>query len=666
MRKSGERPLLLLVGVISLLLTTLTVWAVWKQAAALQSREWADLRSAAARAATSRIADFRNDAQRAADAAVRAWQTGGAEALDEWIRSQREWVLAGVLVDGRITAAPLTPLDDAAPLPGQPGTRGTDRSTPPVDAGGSVNATVAKDEDPGSRGRALLAVAAVQQNIGRRLDAARTYADAARALRAAPRFARFAFQADLAAAECLLAERADEQALAVIEGLLAWMLESPLAAFGEAELAMIRDRIAISATQAGLGSAPVRLAGLLEMADGSAGRRALAVARLGAVLAGAAQLPGVAVTMIEPAAGPSGRDEHVQFAGRLDDQPALVFAVRPIGQTGELALALFGSDAQRRYWEPPDPAASWRIAPADAADSSETLYDLGTAFGGARLVPSPGEAERLSGLARRRFALVGLTAVGSLGGWAVVIWMLMRAVNRQRELVELQRRFVADVSHELKTPLALIRLSAETLRDRRVVDPNRTRAYHDTIVRESERLTSLLDTILDFSRIESGRQVIKLAACDVGDVAFRAWSLFEPQFAADGFDARLEVTPDLPAIQADPQALQQVIVNLLQNAYRYSGGGKFVRLSVRKEGYTIVIVVEDHGIGMSRDQLDRVGDSFFRAEDTRVRRTRGAGLGLAIVNHLVQAHHGKIEVHSRPGEGSTFTVWLPFEPPNQN
>jgi signal transduction histidine kinase len=259
-------------------------------------------------------------------------------------------------------------------------------------------------------------------------------------------------------------------------------------------------------------------------------------------------------------------------------------------------------------------------------------------------------------------ALVAATALGTAGAWGVVTWMMLRAIARQRELVRLQRRFVADVSHELKTPLTMIRLLAETLQDGRIRDPDRIHTYYETITREAERLSVLLDGILDFSRADSGRRQYQFEDCAVGDVARQAWKLFEPQFAAEGFERVLEIAPDLPLIQADVPALQQVMVNLLQNAYRYAGEGKYVRLAVAREGYLIVITVEDHGIGMTRTQLERLGDSFFRAEDTRVRQTRGTGLGLAIVNHVVQAHGGKLEVQSRPNQGSTFTVWIPFEP----
>jgi signal transduction histidine kinase len=253
------------------------------------------------------------------------------------------------------------------------------------------------------------------------------------------------------------------------------------------------------------------------------------------------------------------------------------------------------------------------------------------------------------------------TALGMTGAWVLVIWMMMRVVARQRELARLQGRFVADVSHELKTPLALIRLCAETLAERRVTDPERVASYHETIVRESERLSLLLDNILDLGRIESGRKTLAFSECDVIAAARQAWTLFEPRFAQGGFETKLELGADVPTIRADAAALQQVLVNLLQNAYRYAGDGKYVRLAVWREGYVILLRVEDHGIGMNRGELDRLGESFFRADDTRVRQTRGVGLGLAIANHIVAAHGGKIEVQSRPGQGSTFTVWIPFE-----
>jgi signal transduction histidine kinase len=305
----------------------------------------------------------------------------------------------------------------------------------------------------------------------------------------------------------------------------------------------------------------------------------------------------------------------------------------------------------------------WQVAPPGSRPAEPVLLELGPEFAGAAVLPTSATAHQLRATTRRNLGIVLGTMAGMAAAWGLVIWMFTRVMARQRELVRLQGRFVADVSHELKTPLALVRLLAETLASRRVRDPERIQAYHETITRESERLSVLLENILDLGRIESGRKQYEFGPCDVAAAARQAWALFEPQLADEGFDARLEIAPQLPIIQADSQALQQVMVNLLQNAHRYAGEGKFVRLSVAREGFVILITVEDHGIGMTRQQVDHLGESFFRAEDARVRQTRGVGLGLAIVHHIVTAHRGKVEVHSRPGQGSRFTAWIPFEPP---
>ncbi|MBU0638581.1 MAG: HAMP domain-containing histidine kinase [Planctomycetes bacterium] len=271
------------------------------------------------------------------------------------------------------------------------------------------------------------------------------------------------------------------------------------------------------------------------------------------------------------------------------------------------------------------------------------------------------EADQAAGVGDAGWPAIWGAALATATVWVAVIWLMIRMLAHQRELLRVQRRFVADVSHELKTPLALIRMAAETLGAGRVREAARVHEYHETIAREAERLSMLLDSILDFSRIESGKQHYASEACDLGEVARQAWALFEPRFAQDGFDASVDIAQQLPPVRGDRQALGQVIVNLLQNAHRYAGEGKYVRLVVAQEGLVVVISVEDHGIGMTQSQLEQLGDSFYRAPDARVRRTRGTGLGLAIVHHIVTAHHGKLEVHSRPGQGSKFTVWLPVE-----
>ncbi len=361
-------------------------------------------------------------------------------------------------------------------------------------------------------------------------------------------------------------------------------------------------------------------------------------------------------------------EARLPAADQLADLAAEFTAAAQRGAARDAASLPSRWPAAGQAWDWNAPAArlntTARGPNAGAAFTAETvLYQLGPEFAYAQILPTAAAFDRLAAQDRRRWLFLIATATATFSAWAVVVWLVHRVTASQRELVRLQKRFVADVSHELKTPLALIRLLSETLLEGRVRDPDRLRSYYETISRESERLTTLIDSILDFSRLESGKREIEFVDCDVGAVARQAWALFEPQFTQEGFDAALDVATDLPIVQADPQALQQVFVNLMQNAHRYSTERKYVRVSVRTEGFLMVITVEDRGIGMHPDQIERLGNSFFRAEDTQVRRTRGTGLGLAIVSHIVAAHRGKLEVHSRPGVGSKFTAWFPYDPP---
>lgn len=642
MRSNAERHLVVLVVAVSLALTGLTVWAVARQGRALQAREWADLRNSAAAAAVQREAAFRADLQRAFDSVGRAWELGGGEEVDAWTAGRRDWLLVcSSTAGGPWTVYPRTPLEEPLPKP---------QSEPAPDNDGSDLLTMfrnfqhlAANPDPLTRAGALLAMAACEQQLGHPLAAARIFADAAQLLRSTPHLARFAFRAELSRTDSLLAagdrERAKEAFAAFVGGLA---MDHP-ARLGPMEIARLEQQAEALVLKAD----DAAVAPLAELQRRAERRQSVAEA--------------VARVLQTPRADISTSD-RVEFMDVLTaPNDAYVVAIRSIAEDTRLALVSPAVDLLARYWKPAD-NPPWQVRLANAGEEPDALSKLGPEFAGATIEPTPATAAHLRATARRHLSIVLATATGTAGAWVLVIVMMVRVVARQRELARLQGRFVADVSHELKTPLALIRLLSETLADRRVRDPERIQAYYETITRESERLTVLLDNILDLGRIESGRKAYEFVECDVAAVARQAWTLFEPQFAGEGYDARLEIAADLPVIRADAQALQQVLVNLLQNAYRYGAEGKFVRLAVAREGYVIVITVEDHGIGMTRSQLDRLGESFFRADDTRVRQTRGTGLGLAIAHHIVSAHGGEIEVQSRPGQGSKFTVWIPFAP----
>jgi signal transduction histidine kinase len=640
-RRTTQRNLLIVVVAVSVGLTGLTVWAVAQQGRALHDRELAAVRAAARTAAAEREGQFRADAEHAVERARSAWRVGGLDALDDWAVVQPRWLLVSMQEgDGTVTQCPVPLLARALPAALQPADVAVTESP---DVVGTLRQLqqLAASPDPTQRGRALMAMADYERHLGHPIAAARIYADAAQSLRELPRLERFALRAEWARVAALETGGDTAQAHAALTALLADLIDAHPALVGTSEIQRLDE-----------------LAQAVGLADETPGAANLATLRRRTTRrdAAAALLPAL------PPAGVPGREMSFETRRLPSGEPIVLVSQTGVG--GVHTTLITPVDALlERYWPNARRDPRWTLAPADqAARARPQLVALGPQFGDAVLALSPETAARLSALASRQLLYVLMTAAGTIGAWVLVVWMLLRAMAQQRELARIQGRFVADVSHELKTPLALIRLLAETLADGRLRDPQRMQSYHETITREAERLTVLLDNILDLGRIESGRKQYEFDTCDVAAVVRQAWTLFEPQLAQDGFETRLEIEEGLPAIRADALALQQVLVNLLQNAHRYSSGEKFIRLAVRREGYVIVIVVEDHGIGMTRGQLNRLGESFFRAEDTRVRQTRGTGLGLAIANHIVTAHHGKVEVASRPGKGSTFTVWIPFEP----
>ncbi len=639
MKSRAESRLVALVVIVSLALTGLTVWAIYRQGRALRDRELSDLRGTALAAAGQREAALLADLQRAGDTVARLWQSGAADDLDVWAADQRNWLLVCILPANQPPQIfPRTLMEQPLPTP-----------QPTTQEGGNLSSVLnqlrrlASSSDPLTRAGALIASATYEQQLGHPLAAARIFAEAADVLRRTPGLARFAFRAELQRTESLIAAGELERARAALADFLQGLLADHPARLGPVEIARLQQ-LARETSPAVDDHLTERLATLEQ--------RALRRVRF---VVAAESLACAADTTVGP-------DSLSFVTGRTDADEPVVVAARTTGDSARLAIAASAEDLLAHYFSSRSVANPWQVVFPAEQGNRLALARLGPAFSHAVLVPAPTAAARLHDLDRRQLAVLAVAAAGSAGAWALVIWMMTRVVARQRQLAHLQSRFVADISHELKTPLALIRLLAETMAAQRVRDPEKMRSYHETITRESERLAALLDNILDLGRIESGRKKYEFAECDLARVARQAWTLFEPQFTQDGFDAHLDVAPDLPTVRADGQALQQVLVNLLQNAHRYGREGKYVRLSVAREGYLVVLSVEDRGIGMSRAELNRLGESFFRADDSYVRQTRGAGLGLAIVNHIVTAHHGKIEVHSRPGQGSKFTVWIPIHP----
>jgi len=260
---------------------------------------------------------------------------------------------------------------------------------------------------------------------------------------------------------------------------------------------------------------------------------------------------------------------------------------------------------------------------------------------------------------------VGLTTV-ALGTLLLAMWFLTRVVRREVALAELKSGFVADVSHELKTPLALIRMFAETLRDGRVASDEKRQEYYEVILRESTRLTDLIHNILDFSRIEAGRKEYHLQTTDVAASVEQTYATYRPQLDHAGFEHELRIEAGLPSVDADRGAIAQILVNLITNAVKYSDDEKYVLIEVtsdtRRNRRGVLISVHDLGIGIAPEDRALLTEGFYRASDSRVRGKAGAGLGLAVVRHIVDAHGGSLDVESRLVKGSTFRVFLPATP----
>ena len=239
------------------------------------------------------------------------------------------------------------------------------------------------------------------------------------------------------------------------------------------------------------------------------------------------------------------------------------------------------------------------------------------------------------------------------------LFLVYSNVRREAHLSRLKSDFVANVSHELKTPLALIRLFAETLELGRVPTEDKARQYYRVINKESQRLTQLINNILDFSRIEAGRKEYRFAPTNVGRIVSEVLEAYRFQIEQQGFELKVDVEPDLPEVEADSEALGQALLNLVNNAIKYSRETRSITLTVRGAGDQVVISVADRGIGVPKAEHRKIFEKFYRGEASLVHETKGSGLGLSLVEHIMEAHGGSVEIESAPGKGSTFTLVIP-------
>jgi signal transduction histidine kinase len=282
------------------------------------------------------------------------------------------------------------------------------------------------------------------------------------------------------------------------------------------------------------------------------------------------------------------------------------------------------------------------------------IWGLRTSYG-----PQP-IPEIVSASTRPQQALMIVLAIAM----ALGVFLVAGAAAREVRVAELKSNFVASVSHDLKTPLALIQLFAETLELGRVRTPERAQEYYSIINGEAKKLTRLIENILDFSRMEAGLRPYRIEPADLRESLTKVLSRMETQFSQGNFVVKTSIDPDLPRIMADEGAAEQAFENLLANAMKYSGDARTIEVAARRANGHIVVSVTDHGIGISRREQGRIFRKFYRVQRELGGGPQGTGLGLAIVDHTMRGHGGFVHVESEPDQGSTFSLHFPI--PNEN
>lgn len=322
-------------------------------------------------------------------------------------------------------------------------------------------------------------------------------------------------------------------------------------------------------------------------------------------------------------------------------------------QDERVALMVFPINPDGHSDKPLATSAGWGEGKAEVTRKMDHVFDglgLGIKFQGTT-VQAIGQRWFVQSL-----LIIGVLSVLMIGG----LVLTYRSVSKEVALARLKSDFVSNVSHELRTPLALIRLYAETLELGRITTQEKKDEYYRIIRKESERLTALINNILDFSRIEAGHKEYDFRETDVAELVRNTLDAYRYQIEQQGFEFEQKIDSNIPPMQVDREAIARALVNLVNNALKYSADEKFICVKLYRANGSLKLEVADRGIGITRREQAKIFEKFYRTGDPLVHNTRGSGLGLSLVRHISHAHGGEVEVESTPGKGSKFILSLPL------
>jgi signal transduction histidine kinase/tetratricopeptide (TPR) repeat protein len=352
---------------------------------------------------------------------------------------------------------------------------------------------------------------------------------------------------------------------------------------------------------------------------------------------------------------------YLRLSGNASDIPAVfAYEVRPDFVSGPLLAQVLktvdlGSAVHvsvlRRDGAPVDPNGVHRTPLAEV----EFLPSIPEW----RVALFDNEGRSIPQLVGRERWIYGALLGGMLIVMCVGVALTVRASARATQLARARSDFVSNVSHELKTPLALIRMFGETLESGIVTDPEKRQEFYGIIRRESERLTHLIDNVLDLNRIDQGTKRYDIGRHDLVETVRAALDAYRPLFDRLGFVVRTELPQPPVDVAIDRDAVIQSLVNLFQNVIKYSGTARCVLVKVQRDDGTAAVSVSDRGVGIAAEQIHKIFERYYRVPDVLTDAPAGSGLGLTLVKHTMDAHHGRVTVQSTAGEGSTFTLVFP-------